>query len=382
MPGPSTIRRGYSLSTDPAIAVRELHEAIDQPDTALAVFFCSSAYDLEKLAVELRHRFAGVPLIGCTTAGEITPMGFQDGSITGFSIGGEATRAATSRIDCLGDCPISAGFLAAEELMARFGQGGTPVDDTNTFGLLLIDGMSAREEVVLSTIHWGMGTIPLLGGSAGDDMRLSNTFVYHNGAFSTNTALLTLVQIDTPFRTFNTKHFRGTSEKLVVTKADPERRLVLELNAAPAAGEFARIVGVHVDDLSPEMLGDRSLMVKIGGEFYVRSIQKVGADGSLTFYSAIEQGVVLTLATPGDLVQDLRDLFETLQDDIGKPQLVIGFDCVLRRMEMERRQTRHLASRIMADNNVIGFATYGEQYHAMHLNHTFTGVAIGRSLAQ
>jgi hypothetical protein len=62
--------------------------------------------------------------------------------------------------------------------------------------------------------------------------------------------------------------------------------------------------------------------------------------------------------------------------------LVIGFDCVLRRMEMERRQTRHLASRIMADNNVIGFATYGEQYHAMHLNHTFTGVAIGRSLAQ
>jgi hypothetical protein len=363
--------------------VQELHEAIVQPHTALAVFFCSSAYDLTKLAAELRHRFAGVPLIGCTTAGEITPMGFQEGSITGFSIGGAAARAATARIDCLGDCPISAGFLAAEELMARFAQGGgTPVNDTNTFGLLLIDGMSAREEVVLSTIHWGMGTIPLLGGSAGDDMRLTNTFVYHNGEFSTNTALLTLVQLDAPFRTFNTKHFRGTAEKLVVTKADPERRLVLELNAAPAAREFARIVGVHVKDLSADMLGDRSLMVKIGGEFYVRSIQKVGTDGSLTFYSAIEQGVVLTLATPGDMVQDLRDVFSSLQDEIGKPQLVIGFDCVLRRLEMERRQTRHVASRIMADNNVVGFATYGEQFHAMHLNHTFTGVAIGRSVVQ
>jgi hypothetical protein len=382
VPGLSTIRRGYSLSTDPAVAVRELHEAIAQPDTAVAVFFCSSAYDLEKLAAELRRRFAGVPLIGCTTAGEITPMGFQEGSITGFSIGGPAARAATTRIDCLGDCPISAGFLAAEELMSRFAQGGTPVSDSNTFGLLLIDGMSAREEVVLSTIHWGMGTIPLLGGSAGDDMRLSNTFVYHNGEFRGNTALLTLVQIDEPFRTFNTKHFRGTTEKLVVTKADPERRLVLDLNAAPAAAEFARIVGVQVKDLSADMLGDKSLMVKIGGEFYVRSIQKVGADGSLTFYSAIEQGVVLTLATPGDLLQDLRDMFASLHDEIGKPQLVIGFDCVLRRLEMERRQTRHVASRIMADNNVVGFATYGEQYHAMHLNHTFTGVAIGRSLVQ
>ena len=28
-------------------------------------------------------------------------------------------------------------------------------------------------------------------------------------------------------------------------------------------------------------------------------------------------------------------------------------------------------------NNVIGFATYGEQFNAMHVNQTFTGVAIG-----
>jgi hypothetical protein len=382
MAGLSTIKRGYSLSADPVVAVQELHTAIAQPDIALAVFFCSSAYDLDALAAELRGRFPGVALIGCTTAGEITPMGYQEGSITGFSIGGAGSRAVTTRIDRLGDCAISAGFLAAEELMSRLSQGGAPVSDTNTFGLMLIDGMSAREEVVVSTIHWGMGTIPLLGGSAGDDMHLSNTFVYHDGAFRTNAALLALVQIDVPFRTFNTKHFRGTEEKLVVTRADPERRLVLELNAAPAAAEYARIVGCDVADLSAEMFGERTLMVKIGGEFYVRSIQKAGPDGSLTFYSAIEQGVVLTLASPGDLIADLRDMFAALQNDIGPPQLVIGFDCVLRGLEMERRQVRHAAGRIMSDNNVVGFATYGEQYHALHLNHTFTGVAIGHNAFQ
>jgi len=379
--GASTIKRGYSLSTDPATAVRELHAAIFQPDTALAVFFCSSTYDLDALGAELHVRFPGVNLIGCTTAGEITPMGFQEGTICGFSIGGSGSRAAVTRIDCLGDCPISAGFTAAEELMARFAPGTDVADDTNTFGLLLIDGMSAREEVLLSTVHWGLGNIPLLGGSAGDDMRLTNTFLYHDGKFSSNTALLCLVHVEAPFRAFNTKHFRGTNEKLVVTKADPERRLVLELNAAPAAAEYARITGMDVRDLTPESTADRALMVKIGGEFYVRSIQKVGADGSLTFYSAIEQGVVLTLATPGDLLADLRDLFGKLRGEIGPPQLVIGFDCVLRRMEMERRQIRHIAGGLMAENNVIGFATYGEQYQAMHLNNTFTGVAIGRALA-
>jgi hypothetical protein len=129
------------------------------------------------------------------------------------------------------------------------------------------------------------------------------------------------------------------------------------------------------------MFGEHTLMVKIGGEYFVRSIQKVGADGSLTFYSAIEQGVVLTLAAPGDLIADLRDLFAAMQNDIGPPQLVIGFDCVLRGLEMERRQTRHVVSGLMAANNVVGFATYGEQYQAMHLNQTFTGVAIGRAPA-
>jgi hypothetical protein len=379
MAGLSHIRRGFSLSTDPATAVTELHAGIAQPDTALVVFFCSSAYDLDSLADELRRRFDGVTLIGCTTAGEITPMGYQEGSIAGFSIGGAGSRAVTTRIDCLCDCAISAGFLAAEELMSRLTQAGPPVTDTNTFGLMLIDGMSAREEVVVSTIHWGMGTIPLLGGSAGDDMHLSNTFVYHDGAFRSNAALLALVQIDAPFRTFNTKHFRGSEEKLVVTKADPERRLVLELNAAPAAAEYARIVGCRVADLSAEMFGERTLMVKIGGEYYVRSIQRAHLDGSLTFYSAIEQGVVLTLASPGDLLADLRNMFAALQSDIGPPQLVIGFDCVLRGLEMERRQVRHVVGRLMSENNVIGFATYGEQYQAMHLNHTFTGVAIGRA---
>jgi hypothetical protein len=33
---------------------------------------------------------------------------------------------------------------------------------------------------------------------------------------------------------------------------------------------------------------------------------------------------------------------------------------------------------MLAENNVIGFSTYGEQFSAMHLNQTFTGVALGR----
>jgi hypothetical protein len=44
---------------------------------------------------------------------------------------------------------------------------------------------------------------------------------------------------------------------------------------------------------------------------------------------------------------------------------------------MEQKQIKHLVSKVLARNNVIGFCTYGEQFNAMHVNQTFTGVAIG-----
>ena len=34
-------------------------------------------------------------------------------------------------------------------------------------------------------------------------------------------------------------------------------------------------------------------------------------------------------------------------------------------------------SALLAANAVVGFSTYGEQYQAMHVNQTFTGIAIG-----
>ena len=34
-------------------------------------------------------------------------------------------------------------------------------------------------------------------------------------------------------------------------------------------------------------------------------------------------------------------------------------------------------SELMIENNVVGFATYGEQFNGMHVNQTFTGVALG-----
>jgi hypothetical protein len=50
---------------------------------------------------------------------------------------------------------------------------------------------------------------------------------------------------------------------------------------------------------------------------------------------------------------------------------------VLNKVEIEQRQLTRKVSKLMVENRVTGFNTYGEQYHALHVNQTFSGLAIG-----
>ena len=49
---------------------------------------------------------------------------------------------------------------------------------------------------------------------------------------------------------------------MVVTEADPERRLVREINAEPAAREYARLVGKDPDQLSPFTFAAHPVVVR------------------------------------------------------------------------------------------------------------------------
>jgi hypothetical protein len=115
--------------------------------------------------------------------------------------------------------------------------------------------------------------------------------------------------------------------------------------------------------------------VRVGGVYHVRAIQKVNPDNSLTFFCAIDEGLVLTIARSVDVVQDLRNLFERLKAEMGEPDLIIGCD-VLRNVEIEQ-QFKPVVSELFVRNGVIGFCTYGEQFNSMHVKQTFTGIAIG-----
>lgn len=371
------IRQGVSQANSAAVAVAELATQLAQPDIGLVWFFCSSLYDRDQIADAMRKAFPDTLVIGCTTAGEITPQGYRTGSITGVSLGCSVARADAILIRNLGTFGLTNMLDAVRALNHRMELAAGPSYAAKTFAALFIDGMSGAEDGVLSALQTIIPDIPLFGGSAGDDLAFKESFVFAEGEFHSNAAVLAMVNSSLPFKVFKTQHFVASDRKMVITGADPVKRIVTEINAEPAAQEFARIVGLDVTELTPMMFATHPVVVRVGGQDFVRSIQKVNPDGSLSFFCAIDEGLVLSAAKNIDAYDTLESVFAEIEQDIGPPQLILGCECVLRLLEREQLQDKGPMGRLLAGRNVVGFNTYGEQFHGIHVNQTFTGVAFG-----
>jgi hypothetical protein len=339
------------------------------------LFFSKTSFDPEELCARMDAHCPGLKYAACSTAGELTAIGNEQGNLIAILFPKDRFEIDAVRISGIRSIGMERIVDQVSAAKKRF----VEPTDTNVFALCLIDGLSVMEEAVTAAFHWGLDDVPLLGGSAGDDMRFAETSLILNGEIGDDCALLLLVKTSVPFQIFKTDNFVPTSRKLVVTRSDPERRIIHEFNAADAASEYARVVGIDPADLSPMSFASHPLVVRVGGEYYCRSVQKMNDDGSLSFFCAIDDGIVLTVAEPAGMTRTTREAFEDVKRQIGGIDFVLGFDCVLRRIDAQNRQVTHRIAEIYKEHNVIGFNTYGEQYLSMHLNQTFTGIAFGQA---
>ncbi|AFN77958.1 hypothetical protein PSJM300_09460 [Stutzerimonas stutzeri DSM 10701] len=372
------IRTAMSEARLVETVAQDLARQLIHPHLGFVLFFCSAEYDLPALGDALQQYFGGVRLVGCTSAGEITAQGYSRSCVSAIGFDHRSFSIACELIDEMERFSL----IDAQQLVERLGSACrsnslAPIKG-HSFALTLLDGLSSREEQVLAALSAAFGSIPHFGGSAGDDNHLSDTHVYYDGRFHSGAAIVVLINTWLDFEVFTTHHILPNGEKLVVTRADSNGRRVFELNAEPAAEEYARLIGVPVAELDHRLFAAHPLAVRINEQYYVRSIQKVNDDLSLTFYCAVENGIVLTAMKPGPLMPNLEALFRRLEQRLGPPLLTIGCDCFLRRLEIEANGVSEQVSAFLRRQQVIGFNTYGEQFNGMHINQTFTGVAIGR----
>lgn len=341
------------------------------------VFHSLSYCDSTTLLNALSALPPNVAITGCTSSGEVTPAGLSDGGAVAILMPREYFTVATAVLKNVSELGMDQVVTEVQNLKLALSAKTKSEDFSNVFAINLIDGLSYSEEAITVALHRGLVDIPLVGGSAGDNLQFQSTTQIHNNKIYTNSAVLTLIQSSIPFKAFTNNNFVPTASKLVVTASDPDHRNVQEFNGEPAAVAYAGAIGLDPDSLTPNSFASHPVVVRVGGEYYCRSIQKCEDDLSLTFFCAIDNGIVLTIAKPTGMVKSTEKILETLRCDLGGIDMILGFDCILRRLDATNRGTLDNISRVYSDANVIGFGTYGEQFNSMHINQTFTGIAFG-----
>ncbi len=373
-----TIRFGGSQNSHFESALSEMKFQLMPAEQDFTILFVSDSYEREKIGNSIKSQF-GPKTVACTTAGEIGVGGYSCNSITGLVLSATDFVSDLITIEDL-NYPLDENLANMRGQVSLIIQGHRQqVPGSESFAIILTDGLSAKEEYLMGQMSYVLNDIPIVGGSAGDGLKFKETGIYSDGTFKSMKAVVVIVSTCRPFYIFKSQHFSESDKKMVITESDPSNRIVKEIDGEPAALAYAKLLGLDVSELTPSVFSKNPVLINIGSENYIRSIQKVNPDNSLTFYCAIEDGIVLTLAKRDSFLTNLKKLCADIYSNIGEPSVCLGFECILRRLEvLDMEETERLViNDVLKSNSFVGFHTYGEQLNGVHINQTLTGVAIG-----
>jgi len=358
---------GRSSETAARDAGREAAEqAITGADPKLLIVFCSDSYDLTELLAGINERSGEAPLIGCSTAGEIATSGPGDAGVVVAALGGDGFSVATASATNASEDLRGAGERAASCFEA--------LDEREHRALVLLtDGLSGNQQEIVRGAHAVLGAgVPLVGGCAGDDLKMTRTFQLAGTEVLTDAVVAAAVGSNAPLGIGVRHGWRRVGEPVLVTKSaenrvfelddQPALDIYLDRLKAPAAARqdpaaFTRFALTH-----PLGLGRRS------GEDQVRFIGDANfEDRSLGCIAEVPQAAIAWfMAGDADSVMAATDAactdaFEPLD---GRPPLgVLAFDCIARRGVLGEPGIQREIERVGKASGgapVAGFYTYGE----------------------
>ena len=354
-----------SDAKDVVAAVKSIKEQLSDVDACMILYFASPSYPAEIICKEMTGAFAGIPAVGCTTAGEmgsgkmgqdsIVAMAWHKASLKNLKI--EVLENVQTDTDA-----VVKAFKSFEKSL------GIPMkhlDPARYVGMIMIDGLSGCEEM-LNDQTGNLTNVPFMGGSAGDNFNFLKTWLFANGKAYTNAAILVLMEPANGYTILKTQSFFTTNKKLIPTKVDEQRRMVVEFDGKPATEAFAEVLGITVDELTKTIMEHPVALVFDEQNFFVRNPHHIQGT-SIVFYCSVKEGMELTVLRPGDIVATTHaDLH-----NCGKFQAVVDFNCCMRTSALTQKNQLKEYSEIFENVPAVGFATYGESYIG-HMNQTST----------
>lgn len=364
------IKYAYSSKTKAQEAVLEIKNGLNA-DAKLIIFFASSNYNPTDLAVAFQASFPNVAAIGCTTAGEIISGKMLKNSLVAMSIDSNVIEdlAIETVVDLRQRESIAASVKNIEK---HFNQPINDLDKKQFIGMMMIDGLSGAEEIVMEKLGI-ISDLLFIGGSAGDDLKFMQTHVFAEGKAYTNAAVIAVLKTVNGFEIIKTQSFKATTAMLNATKVDEATRSVLEFNYKPALDEYAHQLHIPKEEVANHFMSHPVGLLVDDADIFVRSPQQV-VDNTIKFYCSMKPGMQLSILESTDIIADTRTAIEKKSQASGPFKGIINFHCILRTLELEQKGLSDDYGSIFSNIPTIGFSTYGEQFLG-HINQTSTLLA-------
>jgi hypothetical protein len=304
-------------------------------------------------------------LIGCSTAGEIATGGPGDAGVVVAALGGAFSvstgvgREASHRLREAG-AEAAACADAVEERPHRV-------------LMLLTDGLSGDQREIVRGAHAVVGSgVPLVGGCAGDDLRMTTTFQLYGDEVLTDAVVAAAISSDAPLGIGVRHGWRRVGDPMLVTRSAANR--VLTLDDRPALDVYLERL-----DAPPEASRDEEAFTAFAlthplglargrEEEQVRFVGEANfEDRSLGCIAEVPQGGLVWFME-GDAESVLRATDEACQAavtplDDAAPLGLMAFDCIARRGVLGDAGIQTEIERIAGRASgapVAGFYTYGE----------------------
>lgn len=360
------MRVGRSSDSDARTAGEEAaSQAVASDQAKLLIVFCSNGYNLQDLIDGVNAKAGGAEVIGCSTAGEIATDGPSDASIVVVALGGDGFSVATASSGDASQHLRTAG----EEVAKAMSQ----VDDKeHKVMLLLTDGLAGDQQEIVRGAYSVLGAgVPLVGGCAGDDLKMIGTMQFHGNQVLRDSVVGAALASDAPLGIGVHHGWETVGDPMLVTRSADNRVYTLDDKPAldfyldkmdapedvrtdPAA--FTRFASTHP-------LG----LMRRSGEPQVRFIAEANfEDRSIGCIAEVPQGAMVWFME-GDHVSVLdatdaacKDALENLG---SSPLGVLAFDCIARRGVLGEEGIKTEIDRIAEHAHgapVAGFYTYGE----------------------
>ena len=358
---------GQSADTNSrAAGIDAASRAVSGRSASLLIVFCSDSHDLEQLLEGINEASGNAPLIGCSTAGEIATAGPADLGVVVTALGGEGFSVATAAASLAGE-RLSEGGAAVASCLSDV------ADREHQVLLLLTDGLAGNQQEIVRGAYSVAGAgVALVGGCAGDDMKMKATAQLHGSQVLANSVVAAAVASDAPLGIGVRHGWRRVGEPMVVTKSadnrvyslDGEPALDVYLSRLNAPAEAAFDSAAFTQFAMTRPLG----LVRRSQEEHVRYVADANfEDRSLGCIAEVPQGGMAWIMQ-GDDASVLEATDQACSDALGaldgrRPLALLAFDCIARRGVLGDSGIRSEIGRIgehAAGAPVAGFYTYGE----------------------